>query len=334
MKRNIISVCLALLCCVAIFAKGAKEPAWISDVYAGYDENKYIIATSWGSSFEDSDKKALAGVGNIIRQDIDAKEQVVQSSASDGQFLTSYLSDVKTSTKIKSISGLSVKDRYKSKKGDFCSRAVLDKSAAAKYYSIELNKNSLEIDSLMDQANAKKSTFDACKSLMKAYEIALQNDEYLALLSVIKPSNHHILSYDSSAAIASKIKKEMSSINVVINIAGDIDGRLAAAVAESMNSLGITTSVANVSDAKSVYVLTADYFCEDIEKVDGTDIYFCRSILNCNLTESSSGKDILSFSRNSRQGKLSRKEAQSASLRAAENVLKSEFAQKFCELLK
>ncbi|MEE1166700.1 MAG: hypothetical protein UHP28_06035 [Treponema sp.] len=332
MKKILFAVGFAALG-MCSFAKGAKEPSWISNAYAGYDEDKYIIATSSGASYDDADKKALAGVGNIIRQDINSEEVVHQSSDSQGQNLSTYLSNIRTSTDIKSISGLSIKDRYKNKKGECFSRAILDKNAAAKFYSLELSKNSMEVESLIEESKKKKASFEASKNLLKAYKIALVNDEYVALLSFLKPSSHHVLSYESSAAIGMLVQNSLSDICVVINVAGDSDGRLSGAAAEAMGMFGISSSVAALSSSESPYVFTADFFCEDIDKDEGTNIFFCRAIISCSLTETATGKDVISFSRNSRQGKLSRKEARNAAVRAAENALKEDFAAKFKALL-
>ena len=331
MKKNIVLLCAVLVLNPFLFAKKSKQPAWILNPYAGYEESKYIAASAGGKTTEDADKKAITSAAAIVIQDINAEESVTQNDSGDGTNLTSYLANIRTNSKLKDLSGMSIKDRWTAKDGTVYSRAVLDKTTAARYYSLLLNKNSIEIETLIEDGEKTSAAFDSCKLLVKAYSLAEQNDYYAGLLSVLQPSAHRIFSYGSPSAIESKLRAVLSKITVAVKVSGDMDGRLAAAASSVITGFGIgTENFTQAADA--AYTLGINALYEDLEKSDSSDIYFTRSIVNCSLIENISGKEILSVSSNSRQGKLSRKEAVQSALRSAERSITEDFANKFGEL--
>lgn len=331
MKKTILLLCALFICSQFIFAKKSKQPVWVSNPYDGYEESKYIAASAGGKTADDADKKAVISVAANVIQDINAEESVVQNDSGDGKNLTSYLANIRTNSKLKDLSGMSVKNRWTAKDGTVYSRAVLDKNAAARYYSLLLNKNSIEIETLIEDGEKTSAPFDTCKLLVKAYSLAEQNDYYAGLLSVLQPSAHRIFSYGSPSAIESKLRAVLSKITVAVKVSGDTDGRLAAAASSVITGFGIgTENFTQAADA--AYTLGINALYEDLEKSDSSDIYFTRSIVNCSLIENTSGKEILSVSSNSRQGKLSRKEAVQSALRSAERSITEDFANKFGEL--
>ncbi|MFC2329557.1 MAG: hypothetical protein ACFNKL_00590 [Treponema sp.] len=331
MKKTILLLCALFICSQFIFAKKSKQPVWVSNPYDGYEESKYIAASAGGKTADDADKKAVISVAANVIQDINAEESVVQNDSGDGKNLTSYLANIRTNSKLKDLSGMSVKNRWTAKDGTVYSRAVLDKNAAARYYSLLLNKNSIEIETLIEDGEKTSAPFDTCKLLVKAYSLAEQNNYYAGLLSVLQPSAHRIFSYGSPAAIESKLRAALSKITVAVNVSGDTDNRLAAAASSVITGFGIgTENFTQATDA--AYTLGINALYEDLEKSDSSDIYFTRSIVNCSLIENTSGKEILSVSSNSRQGKLSRKEAVQSALRSAERSITEDFANKFGEL--
>ncbi|MDE5897848.1 MAG: hypothetical protein K2H09_01080 [Treponemataceae bacterium] len=328
MKRT---VCLVLMVLAALSASagGQKDARWISDAYDGLDPQKYIAASASGASYDDADKKAMSAVAAVLMQDIDAEEYVSQSATSDGMDLSTYLADIRTASSIKDISGLSVHDRLRSG-GTYYARAVLDKAAASAYYSVRLSKNAMEIETLAAGAAAEPGTIAACADMLKAYRLAKTNDEYVGLLSVIKPAARHQLSYGSSAEIAAAVRKAFSAVTVYID-AGN--AQVAAAAAETLNGFGICTASAPSGGVPSAgYTFRAELSLEDVEKSPSSDIYFTRCILSCALSDNASGRDIVTLSTNSRQGKLSRQEARQSAVRAAETAVRQEFAAKFSAL--
>lgn len=336
MKKTVTAFFAVTVSLIPLFAKGGRQPAWISNPYAGYDETKYIAATAGARTADAADKKALLAAAANIVQDISAEESVTNSDSSTGANLTSYLSDIRTKSMLKDISGMAIRDRWTAKDKTVYARAVLDKTAAARHYSLLLNENSIEIDTLLDETDSQKekergtgknaASFDSCRLLVKAYALAQENAYYLRLLSVLQPAARHVLPYGSPAAVEAKLRDALSAITVKVHVTGDTDGRLAAAARTVITGFGIGTA----GEAENAaYTLLVNAVYEDLDKRAESDIYFTRSIVTCTLTENASGKEILVISENMRQGKLSRKEAQQSAVRSAERIIMEDFALRF-----
>ena len=333
MKKIIFGV-LILINTVSAFSSGKKDPYWISNPYDGYSADKFIVACASGTTNDDATKKAISEVSSVLKQDINAQEYVNQSFSSDGKNLSTYLANITTNTNVSDISGLSIKDKYKSKDGTYYVRAVLDKTTAGKYYSLLITKNAMEIDTLISESEKYLSTFTACKFLLNAYKIAKENDYYLDLLSVIKPESRKMLSYGNTSNVVAKLENAFKSITIAINVSGDDSQRIYNAIASVVNSYGVTSLPVEKITDNTKYLITADISFEDIEKPSDSDIFFTRSILACSLTEVDTEKDLLTYTKNARQGKLSRREAQQSAIRAAEKVIAEELSKKFGDLLK
>lgn len=332
--KKIIFCVLILINTVSAFSSGKKDPYWISNPYDGYSEDKFIVACASGTTNDDATKKAISEVSSVLKQDINAQEYVNQSFSSDGKNLSTYLANITTNTNVSDISGLSIKDKYKSKDGTYYVRAVLDKTTAGKYYSLLITKNAMEIDTLISESEKYISTFTACKFLLNAYKIAKENDYYLDLLSVIKPESRKMLSYGNTSNVVAKLENAFKSITIAINVSGDDSQRIYNAIASVVNSYGITSLPVKKITDNTKYLITADISFEDIEKPLDSDIFFTRYILACSLTEVDTEKDLLTYTKNARQGKLSRREAQQSAIRAAEKVISEELSKKFGDLLK
>ena len=332
--KKIIFCVLILINTVSAFSSGKKDPYWISNPYDGYSADKFIVACASGTTNDDATKKAISEVSSVLKQDINAQEYVNQSFSSDGKNLSTYLANITTNTNVSDISGLSIKDKYKSKDGTYYVRAVLDKTTAGKYYSLLITKNAMEIDTLISESEKYISTFTACKFLLNAYKIAKENDYYLDLLSVIKPESRKMLSYGNTSNVVAKLENAFKSITIAINVSGDDSQRIYNAIASVVNSYGITSLPVEKITDNTKYLITADISFEDIEKPLDSDIFFTRYILACSLTEVDTEKDLLTYTKNARQGKLSRREAQQSAIRAAEKVISEELSKKFGDLLK
>ena len=239
--KKIIFCVLILINTVSAFSSGKKDPYWISNPYDGYSADKFIVACGSGTTNDDATKKAISEVSSVLKQDINAQEYVNQSFSSDGKNLSTYLANITTNTNVSDISGLSIKDKYKSKDGTYYVRAVLDKTTAGKYYSLLITKNAMEIDTLISESEKYLSTFTACKFLLNAYKIAKENDYYLDLLSVIKPESRKMLSYGNTSNVVAKLENAFKSITIAINVSGDDSQRIYNAIASVVSSYGITS---------------------------------------------------------------------------------------------
>lgn len=305
-----------------------NNPVWINEPYNGYPVQKYVAATGSGKDNNEADKNAAAELCRILNQNIETEENLQQTASSKSEGLSTYLSTVTTSSSVTDVSGLAIKDRWQGKDGTCYARAVLDRDDAGSHYSLLFNTNADEVDTLVNAAAGKSSTFEACALLLKAYRTAKENDGYSELLSVLNPAYHKIPSYGSSEAVGMLAQKAFNAVTVRVAVSGDVDSRIAAVFSSVINEAGIMTTT-NPKE-KAPYSL----FCTVSFQNAGQNgaIYYIRYTVTCSLTETATGKDILNFSAGGRQGKLSTTEAEQSAVRTVETKVGDDFTQKFFSL--
>lgn len=301
-----------------------KEPEWVNKPYSSYSENKYIAATGSGATEEEADKSAKAAVSSIISQNIQAEENVHQSATSNGEGLSTYLANIKTTTTVNNITGLSIADHYRQKKGPVYSLAVLDRVEAGKQYSMLVSRNTEDVEAKIEAATSAPATFQACADMLHAYQAAKDNDYYIRLLSAIRSEYRKIPSYGSSAAVGVAAQKAFNAVTVQMSVSGDTDDRIASAFASVINGMGIATAPAKTGKT-APYVLMSNVAYED-GGTGGNGAYFTRYTVTATLTETKSGRDLITFSRSGRAGKLSQSESQKAAVNSAEDTVLNDFA--------
>jgi len=315
--------------CVS-FASGAgrKDVAWIANPYDGYSEKEYVAATGSGTTTGDADKNATAELCRILSQSIETHESLKQTDSSKkGSQLSTYLSTVTTHTSLTSISGLTIKDRFTNGKGTSYSRAVLNRAEAGRHYSLLFNQKDEEVETLVTHARQAGVSFTSCALLTKAYKIAQENDGYMQLLSVLNRSYYKQPSYGSSAEVGQLAQNAFNAVTVNIEVTGDVDGRVAAVFSSAINDTGIGTATGN-KDAP--YQMTCTVSFEDAGQ--NGSAYYVRYVVTSSLKETATGTEVLNFSSNGRQGKLSKEEAQQGAVRIIETKVKNEFTSKFTSL--
>lgn len=331
MKKTLLILATALISTYG-FCAGSKDnnAPWLENPYYSLNENDYIAATGTASDLESAKKTAINEVSSAIVQNINAETAVSQSATSKkGSDFSTYLLNVTTTSKVNNIAGLSIRETKKTKDGTCHAWAVLDKSKAAKYYSLEISKNSMEIETLLDSAEKNPDIFSACKDISKALEIAGQNDSYMTILSAIRPESRKILSYGSSAEVEAKLKNKFSTITIAVKVSGDNENKVYKAFSATINEIGIKTISEN--NSSTPYLLESEVTVEPLDS-DDKSIYFSRVTLSASLKDTSTGKNLMTYMGNKRDGKLSAKEAASASYRSAEKLISSDFAAKLKEL--
>lgn len=328
--KKLILVPAVLFSALCVFAK--KAPAWLDNPYAGYPSASYICAAGSAKLPDDADAKALSAVAAVLRRDVNSVTSAQQFMSSEGDNLSSYLSDITVQTDVKDISGLSIKERYRDKKNGCYSLAVLDRNVAIRSYSQLLERNVREIDSILQLAEKKPVSLEECRYLIRAYALSLENEYYTRLLSVLNPDLQFSFSYGSSGDLAARIQAAFGKITVQVKVRGESGGRIAAAVGDAVTGFGFSV-VYDGKAAQTPYVFTADASFEDIAKPADSEIYYTRCIVSWLMTESGTGKTVLADSENSRQGKLSRSEARQSAVRAAETAVKEGIVEKLTQFL-
>ncbi len=346
-KRLFLSVLFCTVVCTA-FAGGSRdsaaptqkntktEPLWVNKPDTDYPAEQYFTAAGSGTTRSDAENNAVAAVGKILRQNISAVEQSQISVSTENTGLSTYLSNVQTSTSLKDISGITIKENWTAQDGTEYALAVLDRKVTGNYYSQKIDENSSKISELLKLVQSEQGTFKGCADIMQAYQLSKENDSYLELLSVIKPAFRELimLPYTSSASVGAAAGKQFNTVTVVINVSGDDSGRISNALSSVLGGMGFKTmgGSSGGADDKVPYTLLCTVSFEPVTMTD-SKYSFVRYIATTELIESATGKNILSWSKNGRAGKLSPDEARQAAVRALEADIQSEYSTAFNSIL-
>lgn len=325
-KRLLCSIFFAFFFLIPLTAGNSKRISWVEDPYFKISETEYVAAIGVGKNSTDSDRNAATEVARILNQNIES-ESVLSQKATNKSDELSYLSNIKTVSALKEISGLYISDRTTLKDGTFVSRALLKKSDAIRHYSLKFNETEDQINSLISGAEKKSPSIEKCNMLVNAYKLALQNDEYKSLLSILNSAIRKIPLYENSSCVLQKAQAAFQEVSVQIIVNGDENERLSSAFASSIHQTGFSTSKNNET---STYIL----LCNATFKNDGTkqETVFVRYNLEASLKERETSRTILSFSSNARKGKLSEQAAKQNALRDAEQKIAEDFSQDFLNL--
>lgn len=306
-----------------LFAGSYGGVSWMEDSYYGLSKDEFIAAVGSGKTSTDADRNAASEIAAILSQNI-AAVSTLEQKATNTDEQSSYLTNIQTTSVLNNLSGLSVLDRYVSKDGRYFSRAVLNKIDAARNYSLLFNENESRINTLISQAEKKSPSFEKCTMLVNAYTLALQNDEYKNLLSILNSPLRKIPLYENSSAVRQKAQNAFEEVSVQIKVPGDDDGRLASAFSSVIHQTGISTNF-DVENSPYLLLCNASFTNDGIKE----ETVFVRYNIDAKLYSNEENKVILSFSANARKGKLTEKDAFQNAMREAESKIKNDFSEKF-----
>ena len=323
MKKNLAAFFVLSIIASNFFAASYGGVSWLEDPYYALSKDEFVAATGSGKTSTDADRNATSEIAAILSQNIETVSTLEQKATNTDE-QSSYLSNIHTSSVLTNLSSLSIMDRYVAKDGRNYSRAVLNKADAARNYSLLFNENESRINSLISQAEKKSQSFEKCTMLVNAYTLALQNDEYKRLLSILNSALRKVPLYENSSVVKQKAQSAFEELSVRIIVNGDDNGRLTSAFSSAIHQTGIST---NLDNEDSPYTL----YCDATFLNDGTkeETVFVRYNLDVKLVSNVESKVILSFSSNARKGKLSEREAFQNAMREAESKINNEFSEKF-----
>ncbi len=312
-------------------------PSWVTDPGSVYPESEWLTAVEYGADRQAAQAAAVSSLAKIFRQDVKSEttafQRYVDAVLNDGsgsEFSESreYAQQVVTTSDIDSLMGVTVSDVWTASGGTVYALARINRRQAASGYSAMISENEQAVLSLIESAENNPGTFDAYESLGFASDIALVNDNFLDILSVLDPNMALIRrpSYGNAVSVKQLTQDAARTIVISVDISGDADGRIASAFASCFSDRGFRTAAAGTEAAG--YVLAGSFQVQELDMSAGTANKFVRYILTASL-RSVSGAEIISYSANERDGHLTFGEARQRSIRTAEQGVKQDFGVQF-----
>lgn len=313
-----------------------EQPEWVKSPQKAFSQSQYLSAVGMGKNTVDAENSAIASIGKIIKQNVSSKVVTTEKDAVSSSGFSSSSSTldeiIETYSVVDALVGVKIHEFWWGNDGYVYALAYLNKAEAAQYYSRKISENESLIDDRLSFANSRKGSFDAFAAVQKAVRAAEENNQYMDILNAVQSSAYRAkkLSYGSEERVKEAAYDAAMTISIDVSVKGTDDSRIANAVILMLSSYGFRTKLA---DEKS----TAPYIIEaDVEfmNVPSERNKYVRYVFNAALKEVSSGKILLPYSENKREGHTSASEAQQKALRTLEKSIVENYAQAFVNYLK
>jgi hypothetical protein len=160
--------------------------------------------------------------------------------------------------------------------------------------------------------------------LSLAASVAELTDSFYTILGVLEPGIASQRPAYTADTIKALMREQAALIVVRTEVAGDVDSRISKAFASVFSKRSFRTSAASTGS----YTLKADFKLEDVQ-FDDPKYKYTRFVLTASLM-SKDGAELLSFSKNNREGHTIQREAQQRAIfRAEAAITEGDFAKEF-----
>ncbi|HKL86248.1 MAG TPA: LPP20 family lipoprotein [Treponemataceae bacterium] len=315
--------------------KGEKKvPEWVHNPRSKYNEAQFVSAVGQGSSREAAEKSATNALVSIFGQNIKGETTINErytEALRNGTITvtedSSLSRDMTSSVSMNSVIGAEIKDVWDDGSGMFYAVSVMDKIKASPTYAGLLETNEETIAKLTDIED--KTTFDAYARYDLAATIADTSLQFVNVLSIINPAQAAAKRGSLSSADTFRLECVSIAQNIPVEVVvhGDREDRIKSAFSGVLATSGFKTGK---SDSR--YFIEVSFSLTEAVLVNNAN-KFVRYIIDARLTDRETGKVLLPFSLNGREGHTSVSEAENRALRTTELKIKSEYSLRFSEFL-
>ncbi len=313
-----------------------EQPGWVKSPQVLFPQAQYLSAVGMGKNNVDAENSAIASIGKIIKQNVSSKVVTTDKDAvsSSGYSSSSSTLDeiIETYSVVDSLVGVKIHEFWWSDDGYVYALAYLNKSEAAQYYTRKISENETLINDNLIFADSNKGSFDAFAAVQKAVRAAEENDQYMDILNAVQPSAYRAkkLSYGSRTQVQEAAYGIAKTISIDVSVSGIDDTRIASALAQVLSDYGFHTMNTQLTSG-APYVIEASVEFMDVPSERNK---YVRYIFNADLKEVSTGKILLPYSENKREGHTSASEAKQKAIRTLEQSILENYAQSFIEYLR
>lgn len=339
--NHLISIFFLFVLVASIFSCATTSvnqvPDWILSPSSVYSDSEYLSAVGYGADRVSAENAAIAAISKIIKQNVKSETTSSESfSEKEGDWNTGkdFSSSVKTYSDVV-ISGIYIQDVYPIKKGkeiEYYALALVNRQETGNQYKSKIQELTSVINEKITEGYNNMGTFSSYSVLKEATELAMECDYYLDILAVINPTYYKISvpDYGSADTVAELARRSMSKIIIGFEITGDIDGRIEAAFSKILTDYGIKLASLDDEDVSYTFVGNVSFSPLDISSESKNK--YIRFVLNSDLIEVESQKNVLTFAVSGREAHLTEEEATQRAIRTLENEIRKNFLEKFDSL--
>lgn len=307
----------------------AAEPSWVKKPQTGANEALYLCGTGSGITLEDASNNAISAIAKYIRQNIDSQTITTDYSANlNGEFTSKTTLDeiIKTQSVVDNLVGVKIKEYWQDKNNRFYALGVLNKSEASIYYSKKIQ----EIDSVIVQLinDSEEKSFEGYFAIKKACIKAKELLNYLDILYAVDKISYETYncSFGSYELLEKQAKDYANKIAIKVSIDGDENGRVKGSFVKVFNDQGFV--ITDKDDQRYQFNGNLNFETSILGKNT-----FVRYLIDAVLMDKNTGKIIVPFTMNGREGHLTELEAKNRCLRVLEKNIQTKFAQDFSDFI-
>jgi hypothetical protein len=215
-----------------------------------------------------------------------------------------------------SLMNIEIGQSYTDNLGQVYAIAYIHRLKTAEIYESQIMENSARICNYLEQALTCDNSWKIYALHSAAALINIKNEELISQLAIISPDTKAglELGYDP-AQLKQRLAELAKDIVFMLDIEGDVDGKVTAIIREILTNNGFT-----ISPSEGI-ALSVKLTFEDVELNQPQK--FVRYTLAMNMYDPD-GKIILTLTDNSREGHLNQAEAKARAIRTLQAKIKKE----------
>ncbi|MDR0321680.1 MAG: LPP20 family lipoprotein [Treponema sp.] len=338
LKRFVIPLVffVLILSCGTPGVRTGKMPEWVNSVDAVYSRARYVAATGFSPDRILAEKNALSNLTAFFGQTVEIDKtvssyykQTVSSGAADGWVDSAEMrTNIKTSASMDELMGVEIKEVWYDSRGTYYAVAVMEKARAILIYNDLIQANLNIINNLITMTPSEKNSLDGVIRYRFAAVTADVNVSYrniIRLLDSEPPSG--LLSGDHYRQEAQSI---IRTIPISVRVTNDRATRIFNAFAGCLAEFGFESTSSASSNSR--YVLNVNVTLSPVDLPDNRNI-FSRIELAASLRDVNSGRVLVPYNFNRREGHTTQAEAENRCFLMAEKGINEEFAGLFSDFL-
>ena len=295
-----------IMSCASSQQSGSSQPAWVDDPYATYSESQYMAAVGSGSTQNEAQDQALAGLSRIFESRVDAEQTITEEfeewEDGDEWFSESNVEVVNFSriSTDQDLVNAQVVETHLEDGGVWYALASLNRNETARVIRDRIEENRSKISDLEGAAENQSRIYRELGLLQQARNLALENEVLAQQRNTIRGGGA-ISGSEDLPRLSEKVRNVREEC--IVSIAGNSDAvDILPAVRDMFQQMGYI-----IGDSG---VLEADVsFNPQYADLNRDDAEFVRWTLSISVDDPDMGQSIATFSHDGRDGALSYSDA-------------------------
>ncbi len=284
-----------ILVCILVITS-CSSTSWIGNPYASYSREIYVAAVGYGDSADTADSNAKAELASLfgLRVTSVTARTVTESLTSyDENFMRANVSYAD----VDNLYGVEIAKRAVDKDGRHVSLAVMEKKPTLEYLegNIVNERNAVErLYALVAETTGTLTGLENARSLVTSVS---DYNTHIAMINYLSGKNEEYLDEKSAS---DKWQEARDSVSIAVSVSGDDSGAVKGKLLSLMTACGLRVAD-NPEDAASSVECSID-----MREIQGSGVassfVFAEYDAVITMADSASGKTILSYSYNGKEG--------------------------------